>query len=190
MNIVVIYGSVRTGRQGIKGAKFLINKLRERKHKVIFIDPKEYKLPLLTKRLKDYKKGKAPKVLTKLASILKKADAFLIVTAEYNYSIPPALSNLLDHFNDEYNFRPAAIASYSAGGFGGVRSAIQLQTMLTVLGMTVTPTTFAMSKIQDSFDDKGKALDDSYEQRVPKFLDELEWYAKALKTQRKKGLPY
>jgi len=190
MNIVVIFGSVRSKRQGIKGAKFIINKLKERKHKVNFIDPKEYKLPLLDKRLKDYEKGKAPKILTKLAGILKKADAFIVVTAEYNYGVPPALSNLLDHFITEYAFRPAAIVSYSVGGFGGVRAAIPLATMLTVLGMSVTPTTFAISKIQDSFDDNGKALDDAYNKRVVKFLDELEWYAEALKNQRKKGLPY
>lgn len=188
LSIPVIYGSVRSGRQGIKAARFIVNSLKKAGHKPILIDPEEYRLPLLKKRYKDYVK-KAPPVLEKLAKIFKQADAFVMVTAEYNYSIPPALSNLLDHFVTEYSYRPAGIVCYSAGGFGGVRSAIQLGTMLSVLGMTVTPMTFAISKVQDSFDEEGIALDEAYPKRIGKFIGELEWYAEALGAQRKKGLP-
>jgi len=53
-NIAVIYGSVRTSRQGIKGARFLVKKLEERGHNVTLIDPMEYKLPLLDKMYKEY----------------------------------------------------------------------------------------------------------------------------------------
>ncbi len=47
LNFVVVYGSVRTERKGIKAAHFIINKLKERGHEITFIDPLEYKLPLL-----------------------------------------------------------------------------------------------------------------------------------------------
>ncbi len=49
---------------------------------------------------------------------------------------------------------------------------------------------FPMSKVNKSFDTEGKALDEFYEKRVGRFLDELEWYAEALKVQREKGAPY
>ena len=53
------------------------------------------------------------------SGLFRRADAFVIVTAEYNHSIPPALSNTLDHFLEEYFWRPSAIVCYSAGAFGG-----------------------------------------------------------------------
>ncbi len=190
MKIVVIFGSVRKGRQGIKAARFIVNVLKERKHEVILVDPMEYKLPLLYKRYKSYEKGKAPEILKKLAKLFKEADAFIIVTAEYNHSVPPALVNLLDHFLEEYFFRPSAIVSYSGGGFGGVRAASHLRDMLGELGMPAIPSSFPISKIQNVLDEQGKPLDEKLNKNLKKFLDELEWYAKALKEARKKGVPY
>ena len=69
LNIVVLYGSVRFNRQGIKAAKFIVNKLKERKHNVTLIDPKDYRLPLLYKMYKEYPKKKAPATLEKLAKL-------------------------------------------------------------------------------------------------------------------------
>lgn len=190
LKIVVIFGSVRKGRQGIKAARFIVNALKERKHEVTLVDPMEYKIPLLYKMYKSYEKGKAPEVLKKLAKLFKAADAFVIVTAEYNHSVPPALVNLLDHFLEEYFFRPSAIVSYSGGGFGGVRAASHLRDMLGELGMPAVPSSFSISKIQNALDEQGKPLDEKLNKNLKKFLDELEWYAKALKVARKKGVPY
>ena len=190
LNLVVIYGSVRDSRQGIKAAKFIINKLKERKHLVSFVDPKEYKLPLLDKRFKDYPKRKAPESLKKLAKLYRKADAFVIVSGEYNHSIPPALSNILDYFYEEYFFRPSGIVSYSGGTFGGVRASMQLRAMLSELRMSSIPTIFPVPAVQDAFDENGKPADSKMDESIKKFIDELEWYAEALKEQRKKGLPY
>ena len=79
------------------------------------VDPLVVQLPLLDCMYKEYEKGKAPAVLEELAVLYRAADAFVVVSAEYNHSIPPALSNLLDHFLEEYFFRPSAIVCYSAG---------------------------------------------------------------------------
>lgn len=189
-HIAVIYGSVRSNRQGIKAAKFIVNQLKKRRHEVKLIDPLEYKLPFLERMYKEYQPGKAPKNMEKLAKILKKADVYIIVTAEYNHSLPPALKNLLDHFMEEYFFKPSAIASYSAGPFGGVRAAMHLRAILSELGMPSIPSIFPISKVQDSFDTKGNAIEKSYERRIKRFLDELEWYTKALKNARINGTPY
>lgn len=190
LKTVVILGSVRSGRQGIKAARFIVNALKKREHDVTLIDPIEYKLPLLDKMYKQYEKGKAPEVLEKLAKIFREADAFVIVTAEYNHNPPPALVNLLDHFMEEYFFRPSAIVSYSMGGFGGVRAASHLRDMLGELGMSAIPSSFPISNIQDALGEDGKPSDERMNERIKKFLDELEWYAEALKEARKKGVPY
>ena len=190
LKIAIIYGSVRSEREGIKGARFLVNKCRERNWDVTLIDPLEYKHPLIDKMYKEFKEGEAPEVMHKVSKILKEADAFIVVSGEYNNSVPPGLINLIDHYQSEYFFKASAIASYSDGNFGGVRGGIHLRAFLCELGMPSIPTMFAMSKIHTSFDEDGNAIDEAYNRRVKKFLDEFYWYASALKEARKKGTPY
>src|SRR5512132_4169164 len=162
LHIAVFYGSVRSERQGIKYARFLNAQLSARGHQVSFVDPLEYRLPLLDKMHKEYPPG-AP---------------------------PDPLKNLLDHFLEEWFWRPSAIACYSAGAFGGVRAAMQLRATLAELGMPSIPSIHPMPKVQDQFDDDGTPRDPAHVRRVGRFLDEFEWYAKALKRARAEGVPY
>lgn len=183
MRYAVIYGSVRGARQGIKAARFIMKQLQSRGHSVTLIDPVEHELPLLDKMYKEYNGG-APEMMEHLHGVLNSADCFVIVSAEYNHSVPPALKNLLDHFQSEYDRKPAGIATYSAGPFGGVRVAVHLRAVLGELGMITIPTMLPISHVQDAFDDEGVAVEKAYDRRVARFLDELEWYAKALADAR------
>ena len=189
MRVAIIYGSVRSERQGIKAARFIERKLVERGHDVTLIDPKEYALPLLDRMYKEYAPGKAPPTMEALAGFLREADGYVVVSAEFNHSIPPALSNLLDHFMEEYFFKPSAIVSYSAGTFGGVRAAMQLRALLAEIGTPSIPSTFPIGKIQD-FADDGTPPDSRTDKRVVRFLDEFDWYLEALSERREKGVPY
>ncbi len=184
LNTAVIYGSARRGRQGIKAARFIVRKLEERDHVVTLVDSLEYPLPLLDLMYKEYEKGTAPKAMQTVGEILNTADGFIIVSAEYNHSIPAALKNLLDHFQSEYLYKPSAIVTYSAGPFGGVRSLINLRAILAELGTPSIPSAFPVSQVQNAFDDDGNQLDHAYDERIVKFLDEYEWYANALKHAR------
>ncbi|MCF6241375.1 MAG: NAD(P)H-dependent oxidoreductase [Bacteroidales bacterium] len=190
MNIAVIYGSNRSNRQGIKVAYFILNQLKKRNFNATLIDTKQYKLPFLDKMYKEYPKGQAPEAMEKIHRILDKADGFVIVSGEYNHSIPAVLKNLLDHFQQEYYFKPSALVPYSAGSFGGMRVAVHLRVVLAELGMSSIPTIFPVSAVQDAFDESGKALNEHYNQRVVRFIDEFEWYLSAYKTQRANGVPY
>jgi NAD(P)H-dependent FMN reductase len=187
---VVLVGSVRSDRQGIKAAKFVERALTTRGHDVTVVDPVALRLPLLDRMFKEYPKGQAPEPLESLAALYRSADAFVVVSGEYNHSIPPALSNLLDYFIEEYLWRPSAIVCYSAGAFGGVRAAMQLRAMLCELGMPSISSLFPIPKIQDAFDDAGHPLDAAIERRFSRFASELEWYATALRDGRAKGVPY
>jgi len=186
LNIAVIYGSARSNRQGIKAAKFIVNKLKERDYEVTLVDSQEFKLPFLDKMYKEYKDEKAPELLEKLAQIIKKADGYMVVSAEYNHSVPAALKNLIDYFMEEYFYKPSGIVTYSAGPFGGVRVAVHLRAILGEVGTVSIPSMFPISKVQDSFDEEGNALDEAYNKRIKKFLDEFDWYLKALKAAREK----
>ena len=186
LNLLIMYGSVRSTRQGIKAARFVVNQCRARGHDVSLVDPLESRLPLLDKMYKEYPPGQAPELLEHLARLVKAADAYVIVSGEYNHTVPRALANLLDHFLEEYFYKPSAIVCYSAGAFGGVRAAITLRAMLAELGMSSIPSIFPVPKVQDAFEEDGTAIDAGYERRVATFLDELEWYARALKAERER----
>ncbi|MDX1499939.1 MAG: NAD(P)H-dependent oxidoreductase [Woeseiaceae bacterium] len=187
LKTAVIYGSVRSARQGIKAARFIVRKLHARGHEVTLVDAAEYELPLLDRMYKEYDPGKAPAALQAIADILDAADGFVILSGEYNHSIPPALKNLLDHFQKEYLYKPSAIVTYSAGPFGGLRGLINMRAILAELGSPSIPSVFPVSKVGRSFDEDGNAVDTAYEGRVGKFLDEYEWYARALKAERERG---
>jgi NAD(P)H-dependent FMN reductase len=190
LNLPVILGSVRRDRIGIRVARYLVNALTARGHHAPLVDPVEHPLPLLDRMYKEYPAGQAPPVLAGLAAILKPADGYVIVSAEYNHSVPPALSNLLDHFLEEYFFKPSAIACYSAGSFGGVRAAMQLRAMLAEMGMSSVPSILPFPKAQDLLTEDGTPTGDRPGPGADRFLDEFEWYANALKAARERGTPY
>ncbi len=186
LKIVVFYGSVRSARQGIKAARFIVKKCQERGHEVALIDPIEYRLPLLDKMYKEYEPDKAPEVLQRMAKLIIPADAYIVVSGEYNHTIPPALANLMDYFLDEYYWKPSGIVCYSAGSFGGVRASIALRPMLAEMGMSSIPSVLPIPAVQNAFSDDGTPKDEFYHKNAQNFLEELDWYAYALRNARAK----
>ncbi len=184
LNIAVLYGSARRDRQGIKAARFIVKQLAERGHSVTLVDSEQFDLPMLDWMYKEYEPDEAPEAMRDIAKILSEADAFVIVSAEYNHSVPAPLKNLLDHFQKEYLYKPSGIVTYSAGPFGGVRALVNLRGILAELGTPSIPSAFPISHIHNAFDDDGNVLDTPYDKRVVKFLDEFEWYGHALKRAR------
>ena len=190
LKVAVLVGSVRSDRQGIKAARFVERALASRGHEITVVDPVALQLPMLDRMYKEYPKGDAPAMLEELASLYRLTDAFVVVSGEYNHSIPPALSNLLDYFLEEYLWRPSAIVCYSSGAFGGVRAAMQLRAMLCELGMPSISSLFPIPKIQNALDSEGRPSDSALDRRFERYATELEWYAAALQAQRLKGVPY
>ena len=190
LHIAILYGSVREARAGIRLVRFLDGALRRRGHETSIVDAAEYRLPLLDRMYKEYAPGTAPPVIERLAELYRRADAFAVVSGEYNHGIPPALKNLLDHFLEEYFFRPSAIVCYSAGQFGGVRAAMQLRMTLAELGMPSIPSLLPVPRIQEAFTPDGEPTDPSFERRTERFFREFEWYADALRQAREHGVPY
>src|ERR1044072_8427478 len=101
------------------------------------------------------------------------------------------MTNTLDYFLEEYYFKPSAIVSYSPGGFGGINAAQQMRLIFAELGAPSIHSSFPISRVHEVFDENGKLVDERYEKRVKRFLDEFEWFIEALKSQREtKGTPY
>lgn len=190
LTVPVILGSVRSDRIGIRAARFLIARLEARGHTAPLVDPAELKLPLLDRMYKEYPTGTAPDALEQLAALYRRSDAFLVVTAEYNHGVPPALSNTLDHFLEEYYWRPSAICCYSAGQFGGVRAAMPLRAMLAEMGMPSIPSLLPIPRLQKAIAEDGALDEPRLEASAARFLDELAWYAEAFGERRRRGTPY
>ena len=187
LKISVIYGSTRDGRQGIKFAKYIKNELTNRGNKAILIDPMNINIETLTKRYIDYEKGLAPSSLEEMHQELNSSDAFVIVSAEYNHFMPPALVNVLNHFHSEYQRKPSAITTYSVSPFGGVRVSSPLRAFLTQLGMPPIPAMIHAPFVNKNFNEDGARISADKKDRnkeFVKFSEELEWYANALKVAR------
>ena len=193
-NILVFYGSYRSDRMGIRLANYIVAGLKARGDDAELIDAKAVGLPMLDRMYKEYPAGEAPAALETLARKIKAADAFIFVTGEYNWGMQPGLKNLTDHFLEEWFWRPAAIASYSAGRFAGARAGLMWHGTLSEMGMVVISSALAVGQIAQSLDaeaqpsgDGGKAL----ERAFPRFADDLAWWADAAKAQREiKAPPY
>ena len=190
LNFLVLYGSVRSERTGIRAARYVVKRLEARGHTATLIDPLERPLPLLDRMYKQFEPGTAPENMEFIAEAIKACDAVVVVSGEYNHGIPPALKNLLDHYLEEWNFRPAGIVCYSAGPFGGVRAAMQLRMTLPELGLPTIPSLYPIPRVAKTFDEDGTPVDEDPDRRSAKFFDELDWYAEALADRRAKGVPY
>src|SRR5436190_23060951 len=132
---------------GIRLAQFIVDGLRGRCDDVELIDAKAVDLPMLDRMYKEHPKGQAPAALEALAGKIRDADGFVFVTGEYNWGMQPGLKNLTDHFLEEWFWRPAAIASYSAGRFSGAGAALAWHGTLAEMGMVVISSTIAVGPI-------------------------------------------
>mgnify|MGYP001136341765 FL=1 len=190
--ILVFYGSYRSDRMGIRLADFVVRNLRERGADAELIDARAVGLPMLDRMYKEHPKGQAPAALEELAQKIIGADGFVFVTGEYNWGIQPGLKNLTDHFLEEWFWRPAAIASYSAGRFSGARAALAWHGTLSEMGMVVTSTTIAVGPIGQSLSETGEPIGDGGKALVrafPRFADDLMWWVEAAREQRARKKP-
>lgn len=196
MVVPVLLGSVRSDRMGERVAKWVLKQLQARGHEAVLVDPAQLQLPLLDRMWKEIKRGPPPEharlhaTLKPLADLYARADGFCIVSGEYNHSIPPALSNLLDYFLEEYFWRPSAIVSYSATPFGGVRAAMQLRAMLAELGMPSIPSIQPIPAVGSALSVEGLPLTQQLAEKTGRFFDEFDWYMRAFRSERKQGTPY
>jgi NAD(P)H-dependent FMN reductase len=190
--ILVLYGSYRSDRMGIRLANFVVERLSGRGDDVELIDAKVVGLPMLDRMYKEYPKGQVPERLEKLAGQIRDADGFVFITGEYNWGIQPGLKNLTDHFLEEWFWRPAAIASYSAGRISGARAATAWHSTLSEMGMVVVSNTIAVGPIAQTLSADGQPLGDggkALEHAFPRFADDLTWWMEAAKAQRQRKRP-
>jgi NAD(P)H-dependent FMN reductase len=190
--VLIFYGSYRADRQGIKLARYLVTVFAARGADAELIDAKAVDLPILDRMYKEYPAGTAPEPMEVLADKIRAADAFVFVTGEYNWGVQPGLKNLTDHFLEEWFWRPAAIASYSAGRSAGVRAGTAWHGILAEMGMVVVSSTLAVGGIGGAFDAAGEPTGEggaAVVRAFPRFADDLAWWSEAARAQRARRAP-
>jgi NAD(P)H-dependent FMN reductase len=190
--ILVLYGSYRSNRLGIRLADYLVSALSARGHQAELIDAKHVGLPMLDRMYKEYTPGTAPPAMEELVGKIRAADAFVFVTGEYNWGMQPGLKNLSDHFLEEWFWRPAAIASYSAGRVAGARANLAWHGTLSEMGMVVISSTLTVGPVAQTLNAQAQPTGEAgaaLEQAFGRFADDLAWWTEAAKIQRARRPP-
>lgn len=190
--VLVFYGSYRADRMGIRLADYVVAGLKAKGSDAELIDAKAVDLPMLDRMYKEYPKGTAPAAMEALAEKIRTADAFVFVAGEYNWGVQPGLKNLTDHFLEEWFWRPAAVASYSAGRFSGVRAGTAWHSILSEMGMVVISSALAVGPIAQTLDEHGQptgSAGESLDRAFGRFADDLAWWTEAARAQKARRAP-
>ena len=198
MKYLVFLGTVRDStppkpaRLGERVAKACVNYLEQSfdNAEVELIDPLDYPFEDVFKPHFSYHEKDVPEQLDALAKKIEAADAYVMVSPEYNHSMSPALANLLNHFGASlYSYKPSAIVTYSAGQWGGVRAAVNMRTFLSELGCLPVSAMIHVPKAQTVFEENGKFTQEVEDterwiQYFGRTLNQLCWWAEATQKQR------
>jgi len=139
------------------------------------LDLNEYRFPIFEERLSGMKKP-SPELL-EFAEKIETADAVIIVTPEYNGGYPASLKNAIDVLYKEWKRKPVAVASASAGPFGGTQVITSLVFTLWKIGACLIPAMYLGTKVQDNYTETGIAINkDETEKRARIFIDEVLQY--------------
>jgi NAD(P)H-dependent FMN reductase len=175
--IPVILGTTRMGRMSLHAAHVVTSELE--KHDGVeteLIDIAKLTLPINDA-------GEAIKQ-PDFSAKMDRADAFVVVSPEYNHGYSGLLKHVLDSCLKEYIHKAVGIVGVSAGPFGGARVIQNLLPVMRELGLVTIFWDVNFSSVQKAFAEDGKLLDDSYIRRIEKFLKELIWMAKTLRHGR------
>jgi NAD(P)H-dependent FMN reductase len=183
LTIAVLGGTTRLQRQSINAAYYIAEFGRRLPNvEIIFVDPVDFHFDGDGNDLE----GKDPRY----TEITANADAFFIVTPEYNHSFPGSLKRMLDSELANYNHKPVAIAGVSNGNWGGVRAVEQLCLAIRELGLVAMSWDMYFPYVQTIFNDDHSIKDvhkERYEKQLTKLFTELIWFADMLKTNREES---
>ena len=114
-----------------------------------------------------------------LAERIFNADAFILITPEYNASYSTALKNLLDHFPKQYR-KVFGIVTASPGAMGGIRAAMQLQQVIYGLFAIGSPHMLIVPTVDKKFSKEGELIDAAFQKNIDVFINEFLWLAEKL----------
>ncbi|WP_410649565.1 NADPH-dependent FMN reductase [Amycolatopsis sp. cmx-4-54] len=178
LRVAVIIGSTREGRVGDAVGKWFTGRTENREDLVTeVLDLVDFDLPagLPEHPTSDMKR---------FARLVDEAEAFVVVTPEYNRSFPASLKQAIDCAYDEWRAKPVGFVSYGYRS-QGLYAVEQLRTIFTELHTVTMRDTVAFNLLDGTFARDGTPFDsDGQGQAVTTLLDELAWWGLALREAR------
>lgn len=187
VRVAVVVGSVREGRFGPTAAEWFADSARN--HEAVEVDLIDLAEAGVPERLVEEEKD-TPDEVRALGARLARADAFVLVTPEYNRSFPASLKTAIDWFQEAWKAKPAGFVSY--GGVTGGRLAVeQLRLIMAELQVITVRDALCFPNYWEQFDVDGNWPKDAKEagEAAEGMLDQLTWWARALRTHRE-VVPY
>lgn len=183
LHLPVILGTVREGRRSEWVARYVLDRLAKRAHATTrLIDPREWPFGNLVAR--EWEMEPQPARVAEFVHEMARADGFVLVCPEYNHGYPGALKNMIDALEDEWARKAFAIVSVG-GVSGGLRATEQLRLVIGGLNAVCVPRSVPIQSIGKTWNEHGPLADaEAWAKRVDGLLDELAWYAGALKAAR------
>jgi len=178
LNIPIILGTARKGRQSEKVANYMLEQAKAAGITTQLVDVRDFRLEATDNTEKSA-------LAKKWEKIVLKSDGFIIVCPEYNHSYPGELKMMLDMLWKQYNRKPVGVCTVSAGPWAGTRVKEHLLQLIVAFNMVPLNNTMMFPMVQDQFNEDGIIKDKEYDKRAAGFLEELMWYAKALKSNKK-----
>jgi len=180
--IPVMLGTAREGRRTEAVARFVYGELKKRQDvEAVFLDVRDFRLPATDN-------SETSPIAKKYIEIISRADGFVIISPEYNHGYPGELKMMLDMAFAQYARKPVAIVG-AGGGLGGGRMVEQLRSIAVEFSMVPLHEAVYFSNVWTLFDESGALKNPTpYRERVAKMLDELIWYARALKCAREEPI--
>ncbi|WP_171164949.1 NADPH-dependent FMN reductase [Streptomyces sp. I05A-00742] len=189
LRIAVLSGSTREGRFGPVVADWVMSHLAGRDDmEADLIDLVETPLPTVFPAFGGPAPEGAGELLAAVSPRLAAADGFVVVTPEYNHSFPASLKNAIDWHNREWHAKPVSFVSYG-GRSGGLRAVEQLRLVLAELNAATLRDTVSFQLSDGPFDADGRPTDPRSDAAAKSQLDQLAWWAHALRDARRRS-PY
>ncbi|NDU72985.1 NADPH-dependent FMN reductase [Actinomadura sp. DSM 109109] len=184
LNLAVIVGSTRDQRFGPTVAAWFAEEARRNPaFGLDLVDLAEIALPGVL-AADDAEPSELPEPVRELGARLDRADAFVIVTPEYNRSFPASLKTAIDWYVDEWKAKPVGFVSYG-GVSGGLRAVEHLRQAFTELHAVTVRNTVSFHYCRDRFDDHGRPIDAAgCRAAADGLLDQLAWWARTLRDAR------
>jgi NAD(P)H-dependent FMN reductase len=181
-HISIISSSVRPDRQSHRVALYFKNYLLENNLATVeILDLRDYDFPIFTETLK--KQANPSEKALEFSKKIKASKGIIMVTPEYNGGYPASLKNAIDLLYDEWRHKPVAIATVSAGPFGGSQVLLSLQFILWKMKVWTITEIFSVPNVHQNYDDTGKPTDKAATDKLAEaFIKELMWCVKADNT--------
>jgi NAD(P)H-dependent FMN reductase len=176
LKLALIYGSVREGRLCDKVAAWVKSEIEsDPAFEISILDPRTFYQPLVSGAATDA-------VMGRMRSLIADADAFLVVTPEYNHSYPAALKLVIDAVHEQWHAKPVAFVSYG-GVSGGLRAVEHLRQVFAELHAVSVRDTVSFSNVWEQFAGNAKPVASAH-RSIAAMLARLKWWATALRTAR------